>query len=376
MAAGGLIRDAVVGRLRDRILEARARRTSLDIRGGGTKRFYGEAPRGEPLEVAELTGISSYEPSELVITARAGTPLAEVEAVLGERGQCLAFEPPRFAPGGTVGGMIASGLSGPARAATGPLRDYVLGVTMLNGRGELLTFGGQVMKNVAGYDVSRLMAGSWGILGILCEVSLKVCACKVDTAALSFEWDEPRALAEMARWNASALSMNASAWHEGRLHVRLSGAAAAVRSACRKLGGAPLEPSAAAEWWDSVRDHRHPFFRPSAERLAAGERLWRVSVPPTTESLRSLARGNPGFEDAGFIAWGGAERWMCTRAPADEVRTLAASAGGHATLVRAADKTDGAFTRVSEPLMRIHRALKRAFDPDRVLNAGRLYAEL
>jgi glycolate oxidase FAD binding subunit len=219
MSAVELSRGSAAGRLRERILDARARRVSLDLRGGNTKSFYAETPRGEPLELHELTGISSYEPTELVITARAGTPLADIESALAERGQCLAFEPPRFAAGGTVGGMVAAGLSGPARAAAGPLRDYVLGTTILNGRGELLTFGGQVMKNVAGYDVSRLMAGSWGTLGILCEVSLKVLSAKVDTATLSFEWGEERALAELARWSALPLSLNASAWHEGCLRI-------------------------------------------------------------------------------------------------------------------------------------------------------------
>ncbi len=366
MPAAEISAGSAAGRLRERILEARARRASLDIRGGNTKAFYGEHPRGEPLELGELTGISCYEPSELVITARAATPLAEIEAALAERGQCLAFEPPRFAPGGTVGGMVAAGLSGPARGAVGPLRDYVLGATVLNGRGELLTFGGQVMKNVAGYDVSRLMAGAWGILGVLCEVSLKVMASRAATATLSFDRDERRALSELAAWNALPLSLNASAWHEDCLRIRISGAAAAVRSTCRKLGGAELDPGEAARWWHSLRDHRHAFFRPSGAELAGGECLWRLSVPPTTPPLGS----------AGIIEWGGAQRWWRTRAPALEVRRVAASAGGHATLVRAADKSAGAFAPVGEPLTRIHRALKSAFDPDRVFNPGRLYADL
>ena len=364
--AAEIRRGSAAGRLKERILDARSRRASLDVRGGNTKAFYAEAPRGEPLELAELTGISSYEPSELVITARAGTALAELESILAERGQCLAFEPPRFAEGGTVGGMVAAGLSGPSRAAAGPLRDYVLGATILDGRGEFLTFGGQVMKNVAGYDVSRLMAGSWGILGVLCEVSLKVLASKADTATLWFDWDERRALAETARWNALPLSISASAWHEGCLRVRLSGAAAAVRSACRQLGGVELDPCAAAEWWESVRDHRHPFFRPGEDALAAGTCLWRISVPPAT----------PPLEHAGFFEWGGAQRWWLTDTPASVVRSLAAAAGGHAVLVRAAEKSAGAFAPLGEALMRVHRALKNAFDPDRVLNPGRLYADI
>ena len=164
---------AAVAQLIDRLRAARAARAPLQIVGGGTKAFYGEAPRGEPLALRELTGITSYEPSELVVTVRAGTPLAELEHALAAKGQCLPFEPPRFAAGGSVGGMVASGLAGPSRAAVGALRDYVLGLTLLDGRGELLTFGGQVMKNVAGYDVSRLIAGSWGVLGVICEVSSK-----------------------------------------------------------------------------------------------------------------------------------------------------------------------------------------------------------
>jgi FAD/FMN-containing dehydrogenase len=262
--------------------------------------------------------------------------------------------------------MVAAGLAGPARAAAGPLRDHLLGATILNGRGELLTFGGQVMKNVAGYDVSRLMAGSWGILGVLCEVSLKVLASKVDSATLSFEWDERRALTEMARWNALPLPLSASAWHDGRLRVRLSGAAAAVRSACRKLGGTELDPGIAASWWQSVRDHDHAFFRPSDAALAGGECLWRISVPPAT----------PPLEHAGFIGWSGAERWWRTSAPPQRIRALAAAAHGHATLVRAADKSAGAFAPLGDSLMRVHCALKIAFDPDRVFNAGRLYADL
>ena len=316
MAAAGINRGSAAGRLRDRILDARARRASLEIRGGGTKAFYGEAPRGEPLELDELTGISSYEPSELVITARAGTPLAELEAVLAERGQCLAFEPPRFEPGGTVGGMVAAGLSGPARAAAGPLRDYVLGVTILDGRGELLTFGGQVMKNVAGYDVSRLMAGSWGILGVLCEVSLKVLASKADTATLSFEWDERRALAEMARWNALPLPISASAWHEGCLQVRLSGAAAAVRSACRKLGGVELDAWTAAGWWESVRDHR-PSVLPAERR---GARRRRVSVANLGAAHDAAAR-------AGRLHRVGRSAALVAHGRAGEPRALARGGG-------------------------------------------------
>jgi glycolate oxidase FAD binding subunit len=361
-----------VARLIDRIQTARSRRATLDIRGGTTKAFYGEPPHGEPLSLAELAGITSYEPTELVVTARAGTPLAELEAALAEKGQCLPFEPPQFAPGGTVGGMVAAGLSGPSRASAGTLRDYVLGVTLLDGRGALLTFGGQVMKNVAGYDVSRLMAGSWGVLGVLCEVSLKVLGARRATATLEFDRDERRSLEALAGWNAMPLPITASAWHAGCLRVRLSGTDAAVASAAAKLGGTRLEPSAALRWWSSLRDLSHPVLDLDAADLAAGECLWRLALPATLPPLSFDASASP----AELIEWNGAQRWYRGGWPAPEVRAAAAAVGGHATLVRAADKSAGAFTRVAAPLMRIHRELKLAFDPDRVFNPGRLYADL
>jgi FAD/FMN-containing dehydrogenase len=360
--------EPVLRRLIEQVRTAAASGAPLDIQGGGTKAFYGEAPSGEALPMTSLRGISSYEPSELVVTARAGTLLAELEAALAERGQCLPFEPPRFAPGGTLGGMVASGLSGPARVSTGALRDYVLGVSLLNARGELLNFGGQVEKNVAGYDVSRLLAGSWGILGVICEVSLKVLPRPTASATLRFEYDEALALAQLHAWSAQSLPLRASSWYQGQLHLRLAGAAAAVHSACERLGGERMTPEMAAAWWASLRDHAHEFFQPSVAQLAAGDCLWRLSLPPTAASL-SLAGPQ-------FIEWGGAQRWLRTGASAEAIRTAAAGLGGHATLVRAADKGVGAFTRPSEAVMRVHRRLKLAFDPPGIFNRGRLYADL
>ncbi len=359
--------DPALGRLIDRVRTARESGRPLCIRGGGTKDFYGGPPVGEPLSVTELSGISSYEPTELVVTARGGTPLAELEAALAEQGQCLPFEPPRFTAGGTVGGMVAAGLSGPARAAAGSVRDHVLGVTLLNGQGEVLTFGGQVAKNVAGYDVSRLVAGSLGILGVICEVSLKVLPVSRSAATLVFECDEQSALEWFRRWLREPLSLNASAWHEGRLQVRLAGAAAAVTAAARRLAGT-IQTENAAAWWTSVRDQTHDFFALTDEDVARGEGLWRLSLPATAGSLAL-----PGRQ---FIEWHGAQRWWRTRAPAREVREAAAQAGGHATLVRGGDKSDGAFAPLGSALMRIHRGLKQAFDPAGVLNPGRLYPGL
>jgi len=360
--------DPVLARLIDQVDHARSHQAPVDIRGGGTKVFYGGPPKGEPLDVAVLSGISSYEPTELVVTVRAGTLLSELEAALEEYGQCLPFEPPRFAPGGTVGGMVAAGLSGPARANVGTVRDHVLGVTLLNGRAEVLTFGGQVAKNVAGYDVSRLLVGSLGILGIICEVSLKVLPIHRATTTLWFDWEEHRALQQLNLWASQPLPLTASAWHDGRLHVRLAGAAAAVSAACDELGGAAVVPNAASAWWQSVRDQTDDFFSLSEAELASGDCLWRLSVPATAAPVNL-----PGRQ---FIEWHGAERWWRTAADSRAVRAAAAVAGGHATLIRGADKSSGVFTPVSDVLMRVHRGLKQAFDPACVFNPGRLYAEL
>jgi glycolate oxidase FAD binding subunit len=362
------VEDPALAQLVDRVNGARDRQEPLDIRGGGTKLFYGGPPVGEPLDMSALAGITSYEPTELVVTARAGTRLCDLESALAERGQCLPFEPPRFAAGGTVGGMVAAGLSGPARASVGSVRDHVLGVTLLNGLGEVLTFGGQVTKNVAGYDVSRLMVGALGILGIICEVSLKVLPVSVETETLSFDWDESRALEELCGWRSQPLPISASAWHAGRLYLRLAGAQAAVAAACGKLGGERMAAVQAQDWWMRVRDQREEFFLLDDASLAGGEALWRLSVPAITGAIDL-----PGGQ---FIEWNGAQRWWRTTAPAARVRDAAAHAGGHATLMRGADKSHGVFAPLSDVLMRVHQGLKQAFDPKCLFNPGRLYAGL
>jgi glycolate oxidase FAD binding subunit len=360
--------DPVLARLVEQVDSARIHQAPLDIRGGGTKLFYGGLPVGEPLDMTGLAGISSYEPTELVVTARAGTRLSDLESALDEHGQCLPFEPPRFAAGGTLGGMVAAGLSGPARASVGSVRDHVLGVTLLNGRAEVLTFGGQVTKNVAGYDVSRLLVGSLGILGIICEVSLKVLPVSIATATLRFEWDESRALQQLCNWAAQPLPINASAWRGGRLHLRLAGARAAVEAACKRLGGERAQAAQAKDWWTRVRDQSDEFFILDDASLARGESLWRLSVPAVSGALAL-----PGEQ---FIEWNGALRWWKTRAEAALVRDAAARVGGHATLMRGADKSQGVFAPLSDVLMRVHQGLKQAFDPARIFNPGRLYAGL
>ncbi|MBP6251561.1 MAG: glycolate oxidase subunit GlcE [Rubrivivax sp.] len=360
--------DTALAALVERVKTARAAKTPLCLRGGGSKDFYGGAPLGDALDLGVLAGISSHEPSELVVTVRAGTPLAELEAALAAHGQCLPFEPPRFAAGGTVGGMVAAGLAGPARASVGGVRDYVLGATVLDGRGELLRFGGQVMKNVAGYDVSRLLAGSMGVLGVICEVSLKVLPLPTASATLRFELDQLRALKQLNAWGGQPLPLSASAWWNGMLVLRLSGARAAVDAACRQLGGESIEPAMAAAFWGGLRDHSDEFFVGAKKAVDGGAALWRLSVPQVIGPLKL-----PGEQ---LLEWGGAQRWLCTPLPAAQVREAAASAGGHAVLFRGRDKSAGAFAALKPPLDRIHQKLKSAFDPDRIFNPGRLVPDL
>ena len=372
--------DPALQLLIDRVQSARAAGAQLCIRGGGTKDFYGEAPQGEALDTRVLEGTSSYEPTELVVTTRCGTALAELEALLATQGQCLPFEPPHFAyapgaaalsarhRGATVGGMVAAGLSGPSRPAVGSVRDHLLGATMLNGKGEVLTFGGQVMKNVAGYDVSRLLAGSLGTLGVILEVSLKVMPVAPATVTLRLEMDQAGALAQLNDWGGQPVPLNASAWWDGNLILRLRGALAAVQAARVRLGGDVVEPEHAAPFWEGLRDHTDEFFVAARAAVATGASLWRLSVPQTAPVLAL-----PGEL---MIEWGGALRWLCSAAPAAVVRDATARAGGHATLFAARDKAPGAFAPLRSPLDRIHRELKKSFDPAGVFNPGRLYPGL
>ena len=384
--------DSILSAIVERVKTAAQSGAALRIRGGGSKDFYGELPVGELLETAPLAGIVSYEPSELVVTARAGMPLAELEAVLAEQGQCLPFEPPHFggkatrpeplgegvtysgaAAGSkaTVGGMIAAGLSGPARASVGSVRDYVLGVVMVNGKGELLIFGGQVMKNVAGYDVSRLMVGALGTLGLIAQVSLKVLAMPPAEATLKFEMAQAQALQCLNAWGGQPLPLNASCWVDNdgvaTLYLRLRGAVAAVEAACKTLGGERQDNRLVASDWRLCRDQQLPWFRQRGERD-----LWRLSVPQTAPVLD--------LPEQPLIEWHGGQRWLRAE-PGDAVRLreVAAQAGGHATLFIAGnthrERATSRFDAQKPPLDRIHRELKRQFDPAGIFNRGRLYPD-
>jgi glycolate oxidase FAD binding subunit len=339
--------------IQERIRAAAAAGTALRIRGGGTKDFYGNAARGELLDTRELSGVVAYEPTELVMTVRSGTPLAEVQASLEQRGQMLAFEPPHFGAGATIGGCVAAGLSGPRRANAGAVRDHVLGARILDGRGRQLAFGGQVMKNVAGYDVARLLAGSLGTLGLLLEISLKLLPRPPAETTLRFELPQAKALENLNRWAGQALPVSASAWCDGLLSLRLSGTPSA-------LGGATLAAAEAVRFWSGIREQDDPYFGTDAP-------LWRLSLPS-----RAAPLALPGAQ---LIEWGGALRWLKSAADPGSVRAAAAAAGGHATLFRAREKPDGAFAPLAPELARLHRELKSVFDPAGIFNPGRLYPE-
>lgn len=352
----------ILDEFRGRIFDALENGQPLCLRGSGSKDFYGQSLNGEWLDTRGHAGVTAYEPTELVVTARCGTPLAELEAILAERGQCLAFEPPHFGPQATLGGMVAAGLSGPRRAQAGAVRDFVLGVKIIDGKGELLAFGGQVMKNVAGYDVARLMAGSLGTLGLITEVSLKVLPLPVAQATMIFDLPQELALAHLNAWGGQPLPLAASAWHDGQLRLRLSGAGAAVAAATRRLaqeaGGRLLDADEARLFWHSLREQTHDFFAGTAP-------LWRFSIAAPTPPLDL-----PG---SFLIEWGGAQRWLRGTLDPVRARALAAAAGGHATLFRDGDKNTGVFQPLAPALLKIHQRMKNAFDPHGVFNRGRLY---
>ena len=371
---------------RDRVRAALADQRPLRLRGHGSKDFYGASLQGEVLDTTALCGVRSYEPSELVVTVGAGTPLVELEALLAAQGQSLPFEPPHFAWSaaargtGTVGGMVAAGLAGPARASVGGVRDYVLGLQMVDGRAQVLTFGGQVIKNVAGYDVSRVMVGAMGTLGLITEVSLKVLPVAPGEATLVFELDQRAALEQLHRWGGQPLPLNASCWvHDDTdpvqgardlLFVRLRGALAAVEAACRtmlaEVPGTRMDNLQAKADWALCRDHQLPFF---TQPRATGLALWRVSVPQTAPVLD--------LPWPQLLEWHGALRWLW--APLDaaaQVQTAACSTGGFATIFIAScaigTGATGTFYSKNAAHAAIEQRIKDSFDPQGIFNPGRM----
>jgi len=353
---------------REQVIEATAHKSALRIRGGGTKDWYGQNLDGALLDTRPHHGVIAYDPAELVITARSGTPLEAIETLLAQHNQMLPFEPPHFGAGATLGGCIAAGLAGPRRYATGAPRDFVLGAVVMNGRGEVLHFGGQVMKNVAGYDVARLMAGALGTLGLLLEISIKVLPRPVAETTLQFDTSASDAVRKLNEWAGRPLSISASAWRDGTLALRLAGAEAAVKAARSALGGEAVDAIEAAHFWEGLREHSDPFFC----QIPPNASLWRLSLPSIAEPLPL-----PGTQ---LIEWGGAQRWWITDTDAQLIRSTARQAGGHATLFRTATGNErarqaGVFTPLPGPLMKIHRGLKNAFDPAHIFNRGRLFPD-
>ena len=369
--------DFALTELVDQVMTARAGHRPMLIVGGGSKGFYGNAA-GVPgntghviLDMRGVRGVVEYHPSELVITAKAGTPLADIESILAAEGQMLAFEPPHFGPDATLGGCISAGLAGPARMRAGGVRDFVLGATLLDSQGRLLSFGGQVVKNVAGYDVSRLVVGALGTLGVITQLSIKVVPRPVCEHTLVQHCDAQQAIDRMAQWRVQSLPISASAWVEGhaqagqggQLWLRLSGSDAAVRAARRTLCGDAVAPAQASAFWRSMREQTHDFFR-------GDDDLWRIALPPACAVTPSLA--------SGAIEWGGAQRWVRADLSADTIRAYARAHGGHATLFRAGASalTRSAFQLPDPQALSIMQRLKNEFDPWHLFNPGRLYAEL
>jgi glycolate oxidase FAD binding subunit len=336
------------------VATAAANERPLAIYGRGSKTFLSPPAVGSMLAVGDHSGVVDYRPDELVLTARAGTPLVELRRILGSQQQMLAFDPPTFAADGSLGGAIATGLSGPGRPWYGAARDAVLGIALINGRAERLTFGGQVMKNVAGYDVSRLMTGAFGTLGVLLDISVKVLPRPQHETTRAFAVDRDTALANVTAWARTPLPLSATCHVDGVLHVRLSGTEKGVRAAAAQIGGDELQHG--AELWDSLRDQTHPFF-------VAG-RCYRVVVPP--------AAAYPMLPGAWLTEWAGGLRWFRTDAAREQIDLAMRRIGGHATEFR----DPQAPQPFDKGALKYYRRLKDAFDPKAIFNRGRLFQEI
>jgi glycolate oxidase FAD binding subunit len=329
-------------------------KTPLRIQGGNSKAYLGRQVQGQLLDTRAHHGIVSYDPTELVLTARAGTPLVEINAALDAAGQMLACEPPHAEDGATLGGMVAAGLSGPRRPWAGSVRDYVLGTRVITGHGKHLRFGGEVMKNVAGYDLSRLLTGSYGCLGLLTEVSLKVLPKPRHCLSIALAMNTEQALRKLAEWGQQPIPISAASHDGAQLHLRLEGGEGSVSAACDRLGGELLN----SDYWTDLNAQRLAFF--NDERP-----LWRLSLPNNTGVLDL-----PGDQ---LIDWAGAQRWLKTDADASTIRAIASQAGGHATCYAACDSP---FQPLPDALLHYHRQLKTQLDPQGIFNPGRMYAEI
>ncbi len=345
--------------LQQQVQDALAGRTHLNICGSGSKNFLGRSAQGECLPLVEHSGIIEYDPRELVLTARTGTPLKVLEAALDKAGQMLTFEPPHFGAGATLGGTIACGLSGPRRPYAGAARDAVLGCKLLNGKGEILSFGGQVMKNVAGYDVSRLMVGAYGTLGVLLEISLKVLPRPAASLTLMHVHSTDESIRFMSHLLTQPMPVDAACHHDGHTFIRIAGSEQAVKHAQKQMGGAPVNDASA--FWQSVREQQHTFF-------SSLKPLYRVMVKPATPALN--IGGN------WLLDWGGAQRWLLSDEPPAIIRERVNAAGGHVSAYKNQAQSGEFFSPLPGPLFDIHQRLKLSFDPHRIFNPDRIYAGL
>jgi glycolate oxidase FAD binding subunit len=343
--------------LREHIQSCYQDKTPMQIMAGQSKSFYGNPVSAEPFPVNTHCGIVHYEPTELILTARCGTPLTEIEQTLAEHNQILGFEPPHFANSATLGGSITTGLSGPARPFRGAARDFVLGIRMINGKGEVLQFGGEVMKNVAGYDVSRLLTGSLGTLGVILDISLKVLPKPEVEQTICFELSEHAAIQRSNEMAAQAYPLSAACYDGEHLFLRLSGNAVAVHTARKQLGGEAVKNDMA--FWHSLRELTHPFFQ-------SPRPLWRLSLAATSKPLE--------FNGKQFIDWGGAQRWLISEEEPTRLRSKLDRLGGHATLFRHGGD-EPVFQPLAGKLRELHINLKLAFDPHCLFNPGRLYPD-
>ncbi len=356
-------------KLIEQINNAVGKKSPLVITGGGSKAFYGNRIEGEVISTAEHTGIIEYQPSELVITVRSGTLLSELEAELKANKQMLAFEPPQHSAGSTIGGVIACGLSGPRRPACGAARDFVLGTTIINGKAEKCRFGGQVMKNVAGYDVSRLMVGAQGTLGVLLDISIKVLPIDETEITLRSQIDLNSAIKHIRQWIKQGLPITASCYHKNTLYIRLSSTHSAVKKAHNTISNLCNAEETDNNIWLEIKNQTHDFF---TDNSAADKNLWRCSHQSNTEFY--------GDTENQLIEWNGALRWVHSN---NELHTKAAQLGGHATRYpldkngkKSSDNSNDIFQPLQPGLLKIHQRLKQSFDPECILNPGRLYQEM
>jgi glycolate oxidase FAD binding subunit len=344
--------------LQQAVESALVARTPLMIEGGGSKVFYGRETTGKILSVEGHRGIVNYHPSELVVTARAGTLLSELQNVLAKEGQMLAFEPPSYKDTATLGGTVACGFSGPRRPFSGSVRDFVLGCKIINGKAEVLSFGGEVIKNVAGYDISRLMAGALGTLGVLLEISLKVLPLPASELTCCLELDAEDAIAKMAGLTARPLPVSGLSYDGCILYVRLSGAERAVKAAADKIGSDAV--AADSGYWRRLNEQRHEFFQTDPN-------LWRLSLPSATQPLA--------LDGSWYYDWGGGLRWLKSEESAARIFSLAAKAQGHAVLFKGKDRTGDVFQPLTGRLKQLNANIKKAFDPDGLFNPYRMYRE-